>query len=133
MNDIFDEIADLFAAAAFSEQGTIQLNNEYDGETFYSELRNADHWEAEGYEPRVANIYYDDGEIDADATTTDRPEEVDHYHVQFADLQDKKTWIHIDVPGGTADEVTYGVTMGDPETAAKDLGYALQDVQDSLE
>lgn len=110
------------------EQAHAHLNESFDSEELYNAILDADTWDDRGYE--LQNSYKHEETQDIDGVQMDaQTGEGDHYHAQFAELQEEGLWIHIDVPVGTTDKLEYMITMGDQETVKHDLASAINDAQ----
>lgn len=112
---------------------SIYLDDEFDSEDLYESLLGSEHLEERGYETHNCRIDYDEGTRDVNGVTIEGDaDSVERYHAQFAELDEEGLWVHVDVPGGTTDELTYMVTMGDRQTIEEDLATAIGEIQDSL-
>lgn len=120
------------------DTSTIYLDTEVDSETFYEAIKEADHWDDRGYEVTNTHTIYEDAgkttkDVDGVEMEVDEPGPVDHYHAQFAELEEEGLWVHLDVPADTTDELHYMVTMGDTETIQQDLAAAVNEVLETLD
>lgn len=120
------------------DTSTIYLDAEVDSETFYEALKDADHWKDRGYEVTNTHTIYEDAEkttkeVDGVEMEVDEPGPVDHYHAQFAELEEEGLWVHVDVPADTTDEIAYMITMGEQDTIQEDLAAAVNEVLGELD
>lgn len=112
---------------------SIYLDDEFDSERLYESLLDSEHLEERGYETHNCRVDYEEGTREVEGVTLEGDtDSVERYHAQFAELEEEGLWVHVDVPGGSTDELTYMITMGDRETIEEDLATAVSDIQDSL-
>ncbi len=112
---------------------SIYLDDEFDSEQLYESLLDSDHLEERGYETHNCRVDYEEGTREVNGVTLEgETDAVDRYHAQFAELEEDGLWVHVDVPGGSTDELTYMVTMGDSTMIEEDLATAVSEIQDDL-
>ncbi len=122
MTDNLDNPLEELGKALEKASESIDLNNEFNSEELYNNIKDSDHWEDQGYKLADSDTRYEED--------TDK---VERYHAQFCKLGGENRWVHVRVPGGTTDSIRYLVTMGDEDTIRDDLEEAVYQALDEMD